>query len=407
MSSTLVDANRANVLSKLLSSAFTNNTTGVLQTVLRNTPTVLKYILGLLLLINVRSWPLVWHWHVFSPIVLYRLRVAALNLRTLFWSKGERLEAKDKFLRGLCPVGEDPIKFTITVNSWAGPDDCDFNMHLSNSSYPKHLDWARFRAALRLCPTFFRAGGWIALGATHFKFIREIPMFASFEMRMNLVCWDNKWLYLVVRFVTPKKKSKSDDKTRAVPDGDSTPEKPIPSGDSAHFPTLHTPAQPSDLNSGSASGSATPLPQGPSSSNPAERVAQMFPSEEPDGATVHCISVSVQCFKIGRMTIPPGLVFTCEGFVGSPTDPSGVPYSLQNPPLHFVKAQELQRPDLSKGHLKTFQQFLKGGWKDVPEGERWFEGALGPSVDERRKRNLEAIEGVSAGMQGAMSAMVR
>lgn len=153
------------------------------------------------------------------------------------------------------------------------------------------------------------------------------------------------------------------------------------------------------------SGSATPLPQA-SGSNVAERIAQLIPTEEPDGATVHCVGVSVQCFKIGRITVPPNLVFACEGFTGSPTDASGKLYSLDNPPPHFVKSQELQKPDLPKGHLKTFQKFLAGGWKEVPESERWFENALGPEVEERRKKNLEAIQGVTQGLQAAMSSMV-
>ena len=206
-----------------------------------------------------------------------------------------------------------------------------------------------------------------------------------------------------MRYVTPKKTKSS--KTRPIANGHATPEKSVPSGDSAPFPSFHTPAQPSDLNSGSASGSATPLPQG-SNLSTAERIAQSIPTVEPDGATVHCIGVSTQCFKIGRITIPPSLVFTCEGFTGSPTDPSGKPYSLDNPPPHFAKAQELQKPDLAKGHLKTFQKFLAGGWKEVPEGERWFENALGPNVEERRRKNLEAIQGVSTGMQAATSSMI-
>ncbi|KAI0092241.1 hypothetical protein BDY19DRAFT_885016 [Irpex rosettiformis] len=388
---------------QLLSGVFAGRVGGVLQGVAASVPTVLKYVLGLLLLVNIRSWPLIWHWHVFSPVVHYRLSVISLNIRTAFLSKQKKLEAKDRFLQGLCPVGKDPIKFTINVGSWAGPDDCDFNMHLSNSSYPKHLDWARFRAALHWGPTFFRAGGWIALGETHFKFLREIPMFSKFEMRMNLVAWDNKWLYLVVRYVTPKKVKSA--KSRPITNGNAVTDKPVPSGDSAPFPSFHTPAQPSDLNSGSASGTTTPLPQG-SGVNPAERIAQMVPTEEPDGATVHCIGVSTQCFKIGRITIPPSLVFTCEGFAGSPTDPSGKPYSIDNPPPHFSKAQELQKPDLPKGHLKTFQKFLAGRWKEIPEGERWFENALGPDVEERRRKNLEAIRGVTSGMQAAMSSML-
>jgi hypothetical protein len=50
----------------------------------------------------------------------YRLRVLALNARSLFLSKRKKLEAKDRFLQALCPVGEDPISFSVAIKSWAG-----------------------------------------------------------------------------------------------------------------------------------------------------------------------------------------------------------------------------------------------------------------------------------------------
>jgi acyl-CoA thioesterase FadM len=44
-----------------------------------------------------------------------------------------------------------------------GPDDCDYNIHLSNSSYPKILDSARFKLAITLTPSFLNQGGNIFL----------------------------------------------------------------------------------------------------------------------------------------------------------------------------------------------------------------------------------------------------
>lgn len=91
---------------------------------------------------NARSWPLVWHcecfrWRryalllisaqpvradkvFFLPVFEIRLRYYALLLRTLLQSKQRKLEAKDRFLQGLCPVGEHPFKFTVTLSAWAG-----------------------------------------------------------------------------------------------------------------------------------------------------------------------------------------------------------------------------------------------------------------------------------------------
>ncbi|EKM52920.1 uncharacterized protein PHACADRAFT_261613 [Phanerochaete carnosa HHB-10118-sp] len=369
----------------------------LLRALLQYSPSILKFFVGLLFLFNIRSWPLVWHYNVLiRPVYELRFRWWAVWWRNVFASKKRMLQVMDKFLKDLCPVGEDPLSYTVTVKQWAGPDDCDFNWHLSNSSYPKQLDAARFRAALKICPTFFRAGGWMPLGATHFKFISEIPILAHYEMRMSMAAWDNKWLYTVIRFVTTKKsKSKKPQVTASA----ASREKPIPSGDSAPFPQLHTPATPS--------GTSTPaLTDGAAPSNPAERIAQLLP-EEPDGATLHCISVCELCFKIGRITVPPAVALALEGFSAPPPPESGITkYSHEHPPPNFIKSQQLQAPDVPHGHLRALQKFLKGGWRDVPEGERWWEDALSGEIETRRARNLEAVKGVRLSMEGAMTTYV-
>lgn len=116
-----------------------------------------------------------------------------------------------------------------------GPDDCDFNLHLSNSCYAKvspgrsvtsvashghilqSLDCARLQHALKCFPTLFRTGGWMALGGellvtlhavlfslncsfslfslgTHYNFLREIPILSRYEVRVSIAAWDNKWV---------------------------------------------------------------------------------------------------------------------------------------------------------------------------------------------------------------------
>lgn len=359
-----------------------------LQAVLRLSPAVLKYVAALLLLINVRSWPLVWHFNVLVlPVYEIRIQYWLVRAKLLFASRKRQLEAKIKFFNSLCPVGEDPTRYTVGVKEWAGPDDCDFNMHLSNSAYPKQLDAARFHAALKICPTFYRAGGWVPLAATHFKFIREIPLFARYEIRMTLAAWDEKWAYVVIRYVTQKKGGSS---KKSVEKADIVP----PSGDNAPFPALHTPV----------SGTSTPIPPNANapSLNPAERIASVLPAE-PDGATLNCISVCQLCFKVGRMTVPPAIVLALDGFsVPPPPGAAVTTYSRAHPPPSWVEAQKLVAPDVPKGHMRTLQAFLRGGWRDVPAGQRWWEDALGGEIEERRRRNLGLVHGVRTGLEGAL-----
>lgn len=194
---------------------------------------------------------------------------------------------------------------------------------------------------------------------------------------------------------------KAGSKSKKISTKISEKEAPIPSGDNAPIPVLHTPSDPSGITTPalmSLSGTSTPIPPG---SNPAERIAALLPSEEPDGATVNCVSVCELCFKVGRITVPPAIVLALDGYSVAP--PEGDPaYSHANPPPSFVTAQALAETDAAKGHMKTLQAFLCGGWRDVPEGQRWWEDALGGDIEERRKRNLEAVIGVRLGLEGAM-----
>lgn len=89
-----------------------------------------------------------------------------LRVRLLFASPRTRAARIQAWLDSLSPVGISPFDLKVTHKAWAGPDDCDYNFHLSNSCYPKILDGARLKAALQMCPSFFRAGGWLALGGT-------------------------------------------------------------------------------------------------------------------------------------------------------------------------------------------------------------------------------------------------
>lgn len=133
----------------------------------------------------------------------------------------------------------------------------------------------------------------------------------------------------------------------------------------------------------------------------------LLPSEEPDGATLHTISVSQVCFKIGRITVPPALVLACNGFSAPPlaTAANGFAsaslgtYSPANPPPHWVRAKAVMSKPVG-GSTKALQALFKGGWRDVPEGERWWDQALG-GVEEQRKANLELLEGLRKGMDGA------
>lgn len=135
--------------------------------------------------------------------------------------------------------------------------------------------------------------------------------------------------------------------------------------------------------------------------------AQLKNTEESDGATLHCISISQLCYKHGRITVPPTLVLAASGFSAPPpaspsSDSPPTPYSHANPPPHFHHAKTLISPRATR----KYREFLRGGWRNVPEAERWWDNALGGVVEERRKANVEGLGGVNE-PDGPMSALRR
>jgi len=329
---------------------------------------------------------------VFKAVVAMRLQHKMVQARTMFRSKAVRISAEDQWLDSVSPIGVDPFKLTVLYTSWAGFDECDLNLHLSNSSYAKILDCARLRAALAMFPLFLRAGGWIPLAATHFHFIREIPMFSRFEVRVSIGAWDHKWLYVLAKFVTkPSGKNKKRKKITQSPPS-------VNNGTGALFnATVDATISPSsngDTPSTSrANGGIDDVLQA--------AVASLASEPEPDGAIVNTISISRCVFKVGRVTVPPALVFACNG-VSTPPPASVPPYSHSNPPPHWQRVKSIASQPLG-GSPKALQTFLKEGWRDVPESERWWESALGGAVEEKRKKAAEVMQHLTAGMDGARS----
>ncbi|KAF9061737.1 hypothetical protein BDP27DRAFT_1428657 [Rhodocollybia butyracea] len=306
----------------------------------------------------------------------------------MFLSKSAKEKAYEKWVDSLTPIGASPFQSRV-FRSWASIDESDYNFHLSNSSYAKALDGARFKLAAQLLPKFLLAGGVIPLAGTHFHFVREIPIMARYEIRITLEAWDDKWIYIVCRFVSkPKRSTKS--KNLAKKDIDTS------SSSSASF--FHAPINSSGVSMSSTPALPTDAPAPPT--DMAKLTAALLASEEPDGATLHTVTVSQMCFKMGRITVPPAIVFAANG-LGAPPAPSALDtYSATNPPPHWSQVQAISSRTHG-GSIKKLRDFFRGGWKDVPEGERWWEEAMSGGVEVRRRRNLETLELLRRGMEGA------
>ncbi|KAJ3865809.1 hypothetical protein EV359DRAFT_6474, partial [Lentinula novae-zelandiae] len=196
----------------------------------------------------------------------------------------------ESWLGSVTPVGAHPFEWEGRYDTWVGPDDSDFNMHMSNSSYPKILDFARTKASLELFPQFLRVGGHVALSSTHFHFINELPLFSKYQIRLSIGAWDEKWCYIVCRFVTVSKKSSTNSKTKK-PRNTNIPRILI----RPPTPFVQSLSPPSPAPS-------SPPPPTHESTDP-----------NSDNVKLHTIAVSRICFKHGRITVPPAIVFATNG----------------------------------------------------------------------------------------------
>ncbi|BGO93405.1 hypothetical protein NBRC10512_003608 [Rhodotorula toruloides] len=153
--------------------------------------TLLKKVFVALLVLNWRNLPLAWHTSFWWTVPELYLKI---------FRKGH-----DKAMA----IGRSPFEVKTVTKGHVSFADADYNAHMSNSSYAKVSDAARFRFLLELVGPAMGEGIWSPLASTSYTFYREIPLGAKYEIECHIVSWDEKWIYYVSRFTTaPRKGSK-------------------------------------------------------------------------------------------------------------------------------------------------------------------------------------------------------
>lgn len=175
------------------------------------------------------------------------------------------------------------------------------------------MDWC----IKALSPSFTARGTYMALGATHYVFFKEIPIGSEYTMEAYCLGWDEKWMYLACEFILyPKKTSKAGAAKNKVAAG-------VVSSAPHIVPTISAPPTrtASPNSSASVSGNVTPA-QGSPLGNKVEEIKRAWLArrkENPreDGGVTCCLSVSEYCFKIDRVTIPPVSSLTYQADIRS------------------------------------------------------------------------------------------
>ncbi|CAO1636017.1 unnamed protein product [Parajaminaea phylloscopi] len=202
-----------------------------------------------------------WTWRHSLPLS-WTVRLFFVQLRNRYvagapadGSKGKVTRSEPHLLLSRLPEpGTDIFDDVFTSSPFTATiDECDFNFHLSNSSYPRAFDQARVECGSR---QFLRGqldGSWIALGGTSFRFLKEIPMGSTYWIRISVVTWDEKWAYIKGEFVT----------------------------------------------------------------RPRTRSGQGKKADTSTDYVVNCVALAKICIKSGRKTIPPWLFFAANGYAPS------------------------------------------------------------------------------------------
>lgn len=120
-----------------------------------------------------------------------------------------------------------PIFGAATVVTRTSLLETDYNIHKSNSTYFADLDVARTALVSRLYSPGMgivsreldeelsdgkhkkkKLPMYIALGSVYCTFKRELKPYEKFEIRSQIIAWDEKWLYMISYFLRPEKKEK-------------------------------------------------------------------------------------------------------------------------------------------------------------------------------------------------------
>ncbi|KAJ3997656.1 hypothetical protein F5050DRAFT_1750545 [Lentinula boryana] len=393
---------------------------------------IFKALFFLVLILNVRAIPGGWHWRLFWPVTKIRLQYLIARMHSLWALSGTRGKARrqgmemrmEKWLESITPVGAHPFEFETRYKSWVTLDESDFNMHMSNSSYPKVLDCARMKAAMELFPQFLRVGGIIPLASTHFHFIRELPVFAKYELRLSIGAWDEKWFYVVGRFVTKNKVPKGKHSSKSAPHA-------ATEGTTPAITTLfHAPITD---NSDTTSDTNTPFPATETATNglpsaAAADQARKFDaavasrlesdlSGVEDGYTLHTVCVSRVCFKLGRITVPPAVLMATNGVSVHPwelsnqevvaANSSAQRYSPSNPPPTWTSESQALFSKSKGGSPRKLRDFYKGEWRSVAAAadantHPWWDRTVGVGgiVDGKRKERLDVCRNLVGGLDG-------
>ncbi|WWC73122.1 uncharacterized protein I206_107088 [Kwoniella pini CBS 10737] len=343
-------------------------------------PKPIKALLLILFVLHSPSWPFQWH---------IRVWYWGIKAYYLAYKKGRSKYLKDWKVQSNKNGGIKDLRTRIHRIAWI--DDCDYNLHLSNSSYAKNSDALKMKWCIEALSPLFTSGSHMALGATHYNFFKEIPLGAEYVMEARCGGWDEKWFYVVIEFILyPQKSSKAKSKTEkakiatenSVISVTEKASETITESTATLVPSISDPPTRSTSPAlPTTNGTSTPQ----FASSKVEEIKRSWAvkrGQRADGGVVCCSTISEYCFKMGRVTIPPRI---------------GLFLSLQSP----LKSDQdrARKIVMSKDGGRAF---LRGGWKEEADAAT-LGGDIGLKEEDDEQSNW--VLKARAGMENVVEGM--
>ncbi len=83
------------------------------------------------------------------------------------------------------------------------PNDLDLNAHMNNGRYLTIMDLGRLDLVMRtgLLKVMMRRGCLPVLSAASIRYRQPLAPFQPYHLETQVICWDDKWVYLEQRFI--------------------------------------------------------------------------------------------------------------------------------------------------------------------------------------------------------------
>ncbi|CAR27394.1 hypothetical protein ZYGR_0I06680 [Zygosaccharomyces rouxii] len=89
-----------------------------------------------------------------------------------------------------------------TTSTYVSPFEVDFYLHKSNSTYFEELDFNRTALMTRIFQKLGLEKGlpYIPVANVFTNFLKEIKPFEKYQITSVILCWDQKWIYIMSRY---------------------------------------------------------------------------------------------------------------------------------------------------------------------------------------------------------------